>query len=108
LVPVVLVLFLFIAVLSPTPAIGAPWSDGGAAAFGRFLDFISAIWAEEGCIFDPNGGCRERQTVPANPGGRQITANAGCEYDPDGRCRSGVTVEREAGCGFDPNGRCRP
>jgi hypothetical protein len=106
-VPVVIVLVLFVAVLGPTPAIGASWTDRGSAAFGRFMDAISAIWAEEGCIYDPNGRCREQQ-VPANPGSRQVTANEGCEYDPSGRCRSGLAVQREAGCEYDPNGRCRP
>ncbi len=108
LVPVVLILFLSVAVLSPTPAIGASWTDRGSAAFGRFWAALSTIWAKAGCIYDPNGRCREGQAVAANPGGRQVTANTGCIYDPDGRCRSGLAVESEFGCGIDPNGRCQP
>jgi hypothetical protein len=107
-VPVVIVLFLFVAVLSPTPAIGASWTDRESAAFDRFMNSIAAIWAEAGCEYDPNGLCRERQSVQAEPGSRLVTANEGCGYDPSGRCGSGLAVERETGCGYDPNGRCQP
>lgn len=107
-VPVVIVLILFVAVLSPTPAIGASWADRGSAAFGRFMKTIAAIWAEEGCGYDPDGRCRERQSVQTDPTSRLVTANTGCEYDPNGRCRDGLAVERDAGCGYDPNGRCQP
>lgn len=109
-VPVVIGFFLLVAVVTPTPAIGASWRDGNrvSALLSRLWGAVSAVWGEEGCIYDPNGRCREGQAVAANPGGRQVTANAGCEYDPDGRCRSGAAVEREAGCDIDGNGGCQP
>lgn len=109
-VPVMVVLFLLVAVGSPAPAIGASWGDGDrvSALFARLWGAVSAVWGEEGCIYDPNGLCRERQAVPASPGDRRVTMNAGCEYDPDGRCRSGAAMERAEGCGIDGNGSCKP
>ncbi len=110
LVPALIILFLFVAVVSPAPAIGASWSDGGTVAslFARLWGSLAAFWGEAGCGIDGNGGCRDTHAVPPNPTGRQVTANAGCIFDPNGRCQSGGAVEREAGCGFDPNGRCQP
>ncbi len=96
LVPVVIVLFLSVAVVGPTAASGASWFDRGSAAFAGFLEAISAIWSEEGCGIDGNGRCGEGQAVAADPGGRQGTAN------------EGAAVEREAGCGIDGNGGCHP
>jgi hypothetical protein len=108
LVPVVLVLLLFAAVLSPTAAIGASWADRESAAFAGFWAAISAIWAEEGCDIDGNGGCRNRQAAPAKTDSRLVRANAGCIFDSDDRCRSGAAVKREAGCDIDGNGGCHP
>ncbi len=81
LVPALIILFLFVAVVSPAPAIGASWSDGGTVAslFARLWGSLAAFWGEVGCVIDGNGGCQ-----------------------------SGAEVERDAGCWYDPNGRCQP
>ena len=38
-------------------------------------DFLTRIWAENGCGIDPSGGCAP-----------EPTADNGCRIDPDGRC----------------------
>ncbi len=109
LVPFLLVLTLFVLILSPAPATAAPWpgGDSAGALFARFWGALSAIWAESGCILDPNGGCRDQQNLTVDPGRSSITANSGCIFDPDGRCRAGSVVTLDSGCIFDPNGSCR-
>ncbi|HEV7672595.1 MAG TPA: hypothetical protein VGS22_29095, partial [Thermoanaerobaculia bacterium] len=88
LVPALVLCFLVLPFLSPA-ARAASWWDGGQALslLGRLWGSLSAVWGEEGCIMDPNGGCRERSSVAPIEGRRQITANEGCIMDPDGKCR---------------------
>ncbi len=110
LVRTLLVLFLFLPFLAPTPASAASWANGGPAAelIAGLWGSLTLIWGEEGCGIDGNGGCRDTQTVPVNLGDRRVTANAGCEIDSNGRCAGRGVVERDAGCGIDGNGGCQP
>lgn len=61
---------------------------------------LTAIWANAGCILDPNGGC----TAPGT--------DAGCIIDPHGGCTGGQiespTPSSDEGCILDPHGGCRP
>jgi hypothetical protein len=109
LVPFLLAFTLFVLVLIPAPAAAASWNEGGPAAgiFARFWGALSAIWSEEGCVIDGNGGCRDRQALATSPGPTLITANSGCIIDPDGRCRASAVVLSDIGCILDPNGSCR-
>lgn len=94
LVPV-LVLSLVLPCLSPPSAGAASWWEQGQASslFGRLWHSLSAVWGQEGCIMDPNGGCRERSSGAPVEGRSQITENGGCIMDPDGRCGSSVSAE---------------
>ncbi len=109
LLPFLLALTLLVLVLIPAPATAAPWPGGDSAAglFARFWGALSAIWSDEGCILDPNGGCRDRQNLTVDPGRSAITANIGCILDPNGRCWDGSVVTLNSGCILDPYGSCR-
>ena len=52
----------------------------------RFWNLLTGLWAEAGCIIDPNGGsCAGAQsTAPAPP----AFLDEGCGLDPSGRCGS--------------------
>lgn len=68
------------------------------AVFSQAWDFLTRIWAHNGCGIDPNGGC---QSVT-------VKSDNGCGLDPDGRCRPGqtITANSDNGCGLDPSGGC--
>ncbi len=59
------------------PAEGArtPWDF-----LGQVWGLLEHIWAEHGCVIDPNGRC-----LP-DPGTSSLTGDNGCILDPDGRC----------------------
>ena len=60
------------------------------AAPTAFLDFLSALWSETGCMIDPNG-CPTPRT------------DEGCHLDPNGGC---LAPQSDEGCLIDPDGRC--
>jgi hypothetical protein len=66
--------------------LAAPWSaaepreghgPASSSALGQLWSRLTALWADIGCVFDPNG-----------------------------RCRDAVTSQSDIGCGMDPNGGC--
>ncbi len=100
-VPVALVLLFLLAPLPPARAA----SGGGAFRFTEWLETLSRLWAgeghgapprDEGCGFDPGGKCS-----PA-----PIWAPEGCIADPSGGCRDNVLPQRDAGCVIDTGGNC--
>jgi len=56
--------------------------------------WLRNLWAENGCIIDPNGRCLQGPTL-----------DNGCIADPNGRCLQGPTTDN--GCILDPDGRCK-
>src|SRR5262245_49438862 len=81
---------------------------------------LTLLWAETGCVVDPDGACRDQAVPPGSRGSRPaaITSAGGCVIDPNGRCRDQVTppqggggqpaaITAATGCIVDPNGRCR-
>ncbi len=111
--PFALVL-LFLLVPNP-PALAA--SGEGAFRFTAWLEVLTRLWADAGCILDPHGGCRDgNSAVPReegciiDPGGRcsatPIWAPEGCILDPGGRCRDTALLPRAEGCIIDPHGNC--
>ena len=99
---VLLGLVLFVLV---TPAWGASF-ERHTDFLGRLWGTLTGIWAEAGCIIDPNGGCGPASAVPGT--------DAGCIADPNGGCAA-VQAEPPApapgtdeGCIIDPNGGCAP
>jgi hypothetical protein len=42
-------------------------------------DFLTRIWAENGCRLDPSGGCAPEPTAEAE-------TDNGCRLDPNGGC----------------------
>lgn len=72
--------------------------------FARLWGALTAIWSENGCSIDPDGGC-------AGATGTSSTNEAqdeGCTIDPDGRCVPEVQhAGPDEGCSIDPNGGCR-
>ncbi len=76
------------------PATPAPWGF-----LGDLWTFLTTAWGDNGCEFDPDGGCAPRQ-APA-------TLDNGCEVDPSGRCAPRAYPETlDNGCEMDPSGRC--
>jgi hypothetical protein len=65
-----------------------------ASLLSTWKDWLAHLWADAGCILDPDGRCR---TAPRT--------DAGCILDPSGRCRTAPRAD--AGCIIDPDGRCR-
>lgn len=69
------------------------------SAAALFWSQLTGRWDKEGCIIDPNGGCRTGQTT--------AETDAGCGLDPNGGCTAGqTTTETDEGCWIDPNGGC--
>lgn len=106
------VLFL----LTPNqPALATP--GGGAFRFTDWLEILTRLWADAGCILDPHGGCRDgngalsrEEGCILDPHGRCATtpiwAPEGCGIDPHGGCRDSAPLPRDEGCGIDPGGNC--
>ncbi|MEP7010330.1 MAG: hypothetical protein ABJC13_08430 [Acidobacteriota bacterium] len=90
-----LFVLLPLTLLLALPAGAMPRGDS-PSILARLSGFLSALWAEGGCMIDPNGGCT---TAP-------IVSDEGCMIDPNGRCKDSSIV-RDEGCMLDPNGRCR-
>lgn len=70
---------------------------------GQVWDFLERLWAEHGCVLDPDGLCLPDSATSS------ITGEHGCVIDPNGRCLpdSGTsTLTGDNGCIADPNGRC--
>jgi len=92
-------LLLVLILLLATPAAQAV-EPGMAlqAVFSQTWDFLTRVWAHNGCGLDPDGRC---QSVTA-------TSDNGCGIDPNGRClpERNVTAEADNGCRIDPNGGC--
>jgi hypothetical protein len=69
--------------------------------FDQAWEFLTRIWADNGCGLDPDGRC-----IPAP----KATAEAdnGCGIDPNGGCipAQNATAEADNGCGLDPSGGC--
>lgn len=67
-------------------------------------DFLTGVWAEAGCIIDPNGSCG---LTPAAPG-----IDEGCILDPHGAAvhaePPAPTPATDEGCIIDPHGGCAP
>jgi hypothetical protein len=63
---------------------GSPRSRGAESLLSDLLDRawagLVSLWAENGCILDPDGRCAT---------GPQPAADNGCILDPNGGCRSG-------------------
>jgi|SRR5882724_10791764 len=87
---------LVVALLSAVPALpqsrrgeAPPRSASFSEALQGFLPgFLTRLWAEAGCGFDPYGGCL---AVAARPAVRPshntaVWAEAGCGVDPYGGC----------------------
>jgi hypothetical protein len=78
-----------------------------AAAPPAFLDFLTSLWSETGCMIDPSG-CptpRTEEGCRIDPSGACIKErfDEGCHLDPNGGC---LTPQRDEGCMIDPDGRC--
>lgn len=85
---------LAFALAAPAPAAALPAFDPGAL-LARLRGVLSAIWAENGCDFDPDGKCR---STPQSSLPTTTWANR-CDVDSNGvRCAPVV---------WDPDGRCR-
>ncbi|HEX7186379.1 MAG TPA: hypothetical protein VF756_31445 [Thermoanaerobaculia bacterium] len=82
---------LSLALIAPWGASAAgPKSEPGREAASSLLwGWLTYLWAEAGCIIDPNG-CADTQ------------GDEGCIIDPDG-CAG---TQRDASCIADPNGTC--
>ncbi len=95
-------IFMAVALLAAPPARAAGWLSSPLEGIWARL---SALWAEAGCTYDPNGLCRNQ----AGPGG--ITVETGCIYDPNGHCREEAgpvtRITADTGCTYDPHGGCR-
>lgn len=104
-----LVFVLFLLAVFVHPAWGANPERQTRSAMDlldRLWGALTGIWAEAGCIIDPNGGCTP---VSAAPG-----TDEGCILDPNGGCAA-VQAEppspapaTDEGCIIDPNGGCAP
>lgn len=96
-------IFVAAALLAAPPARAAGWLS---SPFEGIWTRLSTLWADTGCIYDPNGRCRDQAGQP-----KGITAETGCVIDPHGGCRgeavqpSGIIAE--TGCVIDPSGSCR-
>ncbi len=77
-------IFMAVALLAAPPARAAGWLS---SPFEGIWARISAMWADTGCTYDPNGGCHIGFRPPV-----AITADTGCIYDPHGGCRDGAQM----------------
>ena len=75
----------------PRPAAAFPGFEPGAL-LARLEGLLSAIWAENGCDFDPNGRCASAPSIN------------GCNSDSNSGC---APILRENGCDADPHGSCK-
>lgn len=84
---------------APTAGFAVP--AGGGLHWPDWLGFLSNLWASEGCIVEPVGGCRDSNASAPAP------RDEGCMLEPVGRCaNANAPAPRDAGCVVDPVGRC--
>jgi hypothetical protein len=101
----VLLLVLVLILAMPLQAADSrPVNSGSASVQGilaQIWDFLTGVWAENGCDIDPDG----RYALPPSP---TAQIDSGCDIDPSGRCvpRPNPTAQLDNGCDIDPNGRC--
>jgi hypothetical protein len=107
---VLLVLALLFAAPWPVEA-GPPWESPrakiDAGPIGLLIEWFGSLLGDNGCTFDPNGGCRDMSGTNGQ--------EAGCTFDPGGGCRDTAGSESPSGthgldngCTFDPSGSpCR-
>ncbi|HEY2740127.1 MAG TPA: hypothetical protein VGK45_17085, partial [Thermoanaerobaculia bacterium] len=104
-------LLLTAALAVPCAAAAAPTArlqPAGPGLLHQLWTALTAFWStgitpDDGCKWDPNGGCLPGSAVPAPA----ITRDDGCKMDPDGRCLLGSAlpapaVTRDDGCKMDP------
>lgn len=90
--------FVALLAVAVSPAVAMPWvGTSPAGPLDRLGSWLTAVWAEAGCILDPSG-CPGGAGEAQEPG-----QDAGCIIDPDGRCRA-VAERLDEGCIIDPNG----
>lgn len=84
--------FVALLAVAVSPAVAMPWVEKSPAApLDRIGSWLTAVWAEAGCILDPGGRCRAAA--------EQV--DAGCIIDPSG-CPSAEQLDE--GCIIDPSG----
>jgi hypothetical protein len=103
-------LLLAASLLTPWAASAAPSSPvelraHSSAGLTTFWSLLTTLWAEAGCIIDPNGG--------GCAGPKAAVPDLGCGIDPNGGCHGGAQSTAPAppavpdlGCVIDPSGRC--
>ena len=89
----------WLAMAAPGPAAGAghhavPTSSASSSLLSLWSGWITRLWAEEGCVIDPDGRCAKAPLT-----------HEGCIIDPSGHCATGP--QTDAGCILDPNGGCK-
>jgi len=102
-------LVLGAALILPWPAAAAPHRSAApqrqelsAPSLWNFLGqawgLLTSVWAEEGCMIDPHGGCAPSQSTSH--------LDIGCTIDPYGLCAPAPAVAAGAddGCMIDPHG----
>ena len=99
------VLVLSLALIAPGSASAAgPKSEPGReSASSRLWGWLTNLWAEAGCIMDPDGcsGTQGDEGCIIDPDGcAAAQSDAGCILDPNG-C---ADAHGDAGCIADPNG----
>lgn len=93
---------LIIALGFITSTAGFAATERGGLHWPDWLGFLSNLWAPEGCMVEPVGGCRDSNA--STP----ILLDQGCGLDPVGRCTSAsAPAPRDEGCGVEPVGGCR-
>jgi hypothetical protein len=98
LAPLALTLSLAATAMAAQQPAAGPGHSAPQAATSSLLSlwsgWLTRLWAEEGCVIDPNGRCAKAPRT-----------HAGCILAPNGRCATGPRTD--AGCIIDPDGRCR-
>lgn len=101
-------LVLALTLLAPWSAqafpLGSPPAEPFADLASRLTEWITALFGDVGCSWDPGGGCRDTN-VPTDQ------LDVGCSWDPSGRCRETTGSQLaspdehlDIGCSWDPNG----
>ncbi|HEX7185118.1 MAG TPA: hypothetical protein VF756_25040 [Thermoanaerobaculia bacterium] len=105
------VLVLFLTLIAPWGASAAePKSEPGAAqALAGLWGWLTRLWAENGCIIDPDGcaGAQGDNGCILDPDGcAGAQGDNGCIADPNGCAEAGESGDN--GCIADPSGgACR-
>jgi hypothetical protein len=76
----VLLLVLTLLLVAPIQAAGSQPADSAAKGIlAQVWDFLTGVWARNGCDIDPSGRCVSRPSPTSE-------IDNGCNIDPDGRC----------------------